>query len=439
MSGGLLTNTSNAAKRQPRTAVFRLPSWIVCLFCLVTGCKSLPAPRVPGPPPSPPQPVADARPAPPPQDANLSGALDGPTLRLALYDLAIIFDTLGRLEQIRPDLKSQMLAELAEADATTAAAVVKRWRERLVELQQAADDIRTVSAQMAVAPAPAAGQKRTERAAEGSLPNVPLQPVPEPPKDLDLLPESVTNQQSVPARRDNQRSAISNPSPLAAKWDDQLRAMLNQARERAKTSDPEEARARVQLALMELLWQSEQNRKQPVPVDANLLRELTPAIEYALGTDPAVGQSSQAANEALGRAAERLRGPPRFEARNLTFCKRIRGFGSIERVEAAAFSCGQAVLLYNEVDGFLSEPGSGRFRSRLSSELELLDADGQTVWQQQFAAVEDSNSVARRDYFLSHSFRLPALVRPGTYLLRLTLHDELAKRSTSATVPLVVR
>ena len=121
------------------------------------------------------------------------------------------------------------------------------------------------------------------------------------------------------------------------------------------------------------------------------------------------------------------------------FCKRIRGFGNIEQMESAAFSRSQALLLYNEVENFVSEPVAGGFRTRLSSELELLDAEGQTVWQQQFAAVEDHSSVARRDYFLSHSFRLPAGVKPGTHALRLTLHDELAKRSTSATVPLVVR
>ena len=448
MGGGLRTNTSSAAQRQPKTAGhesrdFRLPSWIVCLFWLVTGCRGLPASRVSGPPPSPPQPVADARPTPPAHDDNLSGALDGPTLRLALYDLAIIFDTLGRLEQIRPELKSQMLAELAEADATTAAAVVKRWRDQLVEMQQTAHDIRTVSAQQAVAPPPLPEHKRTERVPEPIRPIVTTPLVPEQAKDLELLPEPATNQQSA---INDQHSALTthsplttHHSPLTTPWDEQLRSLLNQARERAKASGSDEPRARVQLGLVEMLWQSEQNRKQPVPADPELWRELKPAIENALGTDPAGGQSSQAATEALGRAAEWLRGPVRFEARSLTFCKRIRGFGNFERMEAATFSSGQVVLLYNEVEGFLCEPEVGGFRSRLNSELQLLNAEGQAVWQQQFAAVEDHGSVARRDYFLSHSFRLPAQARPGTYALRLTLHDELARRSTSATVPLVVR
>ena len=86
---------------------------------LVLGCATVPAPISPDPA------CAEARqPATRPalqDEVSLSGALDGPTLRLALRDLAIILDTLGRLEQIRPELKTQMLAELADANAATAA------------------------------------------------------------------------------------------------------------------------------------------------------------------------------------------------------------------------------------------------------------------------------------------------------------------------------
>jgi hypothetical protein len=112
-----------------------------CLIALSSGCLNLRGTPIDLPPETPPAQTPPFSRTPQPE-ATLSGALDGPTLRLALRDLAVILDTLGRLEQVRPDLKPQMLRELADADAATAAAVVSRWRARLPELQAHAEHLR---------------------------------------------------------------------------------------------------------------------------------------------------------------------------------------------------------------------------------------------------------------------------------------------------------
>src|SRR3990172_5905849 len=77
-----------------------------------------------------------------PGPGDLSGMLDGPTLRIALHDLAIVLDTVGRLETFGPELRSQMLTELAQADAATVTAVVKKWQGRIAELQDQEGELR---------------------------------------------------------------------------------------------------------------------------------------------------------------------------------------------------------------------------------------------------------------------------------------------------------
>src|SRR5437867_3057574 len=163
---------------------------------LLVGClnlRPLPPEILPNPPAA--QPAA---PLMPPREESLSGALDVPTLRLAMRDLAVILDTLGRLEQFRPEYKTQMLAELANADPAAEA-----------------------------------------------LESVPCEELRE--------------------------------------------ALLRQARDRADSLGPDANRARVQVALLELLSQSENSTENGNTLDPELWSHLAPAIEYCLGSAPAGG------------------------------------------------------------------------------------------------------------------------------------------------------
>jgi hypothetical protein len=332
-------------------------------------------------------------------------------LRLALKDLAIILDTLGRLEQIHPDLKTQMLSELAIADGATVSALVTKWRTKLLDLEVVGEPVRTASLeqadktrahdQPATVERPVAGVSASEKATAAET---------EAARESTLTPEQL------------------------------LDAMVRHARIRAGMPGPEAARARAELPLLELLRQGEREGTGQRSADPELSNRIAPAVAFALGLGSAGGNSRQEAIEALASASDRLSGPARMEARHLTFCKRIRGYGSVDPLDSPTFRAGQSVLLYSEVENFVSEPiAGGGFRSRLSSELELLDGQQQVVWRQEFSAVDDRSSVPRRDYFLSHNFRLPAQLRPGDYSLRLTLRDELACRSFSVALALVVR
>ncbi len=359
-------------------------------------------------------PVAEVEPP-----AQLSGELDGPTLRLALHDLAIILDLLGRLEAIDPELKTRMLGELAEADATHAVDIVKAWQARVAELEAADGRIRVASATRLV---------RRSAAAELSLP----QPSPESFVAEAASPPAAVVSASPPA------VLLAPPTPPALDnlpRQELVRLLASRSSERAAQSG--DARERVRLALIDILAQADADH--PPSADPELWDRLAPALEICLGTRECDEAALEQLRDGLRQASERLDRRDPLELRKLTFCRRIRGFGNIEPAPESEFEPGQAMLLYSEVANFASETAADGFRTRIGSTLTLVAADGRTVWQEPFPAADDASGTVRTDYFLSHTFQLPRTLSAGHYALRLTLRDELAGRSATASIALRIR
>jgi hypothetical protein len=418
-----------------------MPLLVACLCGLAGGCLNL----RPIPLEIPQESVAatDSPAACQPNDSHLSGALDGPTLRLALRDLAVILDTLGRLEQVRPELKSQMLREIADADAATVAAVVARWRNRIPEFPVPAKTAESTAAAAHVADNKPAHESAAAHAAARAhrLPSASANPADVAGSTPSAESGAVTSgasQQSASALSLTDWTSDVEP-PVHPSWDDLLDSLVGMTRDRAEEMGPEATRARIQLTLLELVRRSQAAGQDTAVPDPQLWSHLDPAIQYCFGTGRASQTSAQEVVRSLQVATELLRGPGRFQVRALAFCTRIRGFGNIDRVDAPALTAGQAVLLYCEVEHFFSEPDTGGFRTRIGSVVELLDPKGAVVWSQDFGSVEDTSNGPRRDYFLSYRFRLPSQLEPGVYAIRIRLRDELANRSSSGAIALSIR
>jgi hypothetical protein len=363
-------------------------------------------------------------------------------LRLALRDLAVILDTLGRLEQVRPDLKAQMLRELADADAITAAAVVSRWRARLPEFQEQTERGNSALLDFKKA-APSHGQPTAGKDTAN----------PEPPP-VAQSNNSIHQPDDRAATCDVQAESDISPRetdsvvlldaigdaepPILPSWDDLLDSLVGLTRERADELGPDAIRAKMQLALLELVRRSQDERTNSSP-DPQLWTHLDPAIQYCFGNSPSNQSPPPDVVRSLQVATELLRGPGRLQVRGLAFCTRIRGFGNIDRAEANALKPGQPVLLYGEVEHFLSDPVAGGFRTRIGSVIELLDSGGRVIWSQDFGAVEDISSGPRRDYFLSYRFHIPQNIKPGVCSIRLTLRDDLANRSACGAIAFSIR
>jgi hypothetical protein len=125
----------------------------------------------------------------------------------------------------------------------------------------------------------------------------------------------------------------------------------------------------------------------------------------------------------------------------MRFCRQVRAFGDYEPIESgqAAFEAGsngqagELMQVYVEVRNFASE-AQGPFQvTRLASRAEIRDyAHGKTVKRINFDAYTDRCRSPRQDYFIRYSFRVPADLPPGPYVLWIFVEDVLARPARPA-------
>jgi hypothetical protein len=375
---------------------------------VLAGC-ALVRPLTPVESPAP----VEVAPAPSATGDQLSGRLDGATLRLALRDLAIVLDTLGSLERIRPDLKPQMLRELAAADGPTTAKVVDAWRQRVAQLQAAARTAPAVATNLL--PRPAADPARN---------------------DDKVVPANHVVRSNEPPRETTAATVALKLPPPKPTSDEVWHMLLEEVR--ASAGEPAAHRARVQYAALELVRQASQADAATSTVDTELWEDLAGALRICFGLDAPNSDELARLASRLDAAARRLQCELPLAVRRLTICRQIRGYGNVERFETSQFRRGQRVLLYSEVENYATRAQDGLVRSFIRSQIELVSPNGDVAWQHDFGTTEDSCAVPRRDYFLTHRFQIPTSTPAGHYELRLKLRDDLSGREASGALSMII-
>lgn len=144
----------------------------------------------------------------------------------------------------------------------------------------------------------------------------------------------------------------------------------------------------------------------------------------------------------LAAAMQRLQQQSRLEIGNVTLCHKISGFGNYERFAKDEFSPGQPVLIYAEIYNFRSEvTPEGLSRTQLGSTIEIVKP-GETeevIERIPFPVTEDLCRTQRRDYFHSYEITLPQRLTTGPHVLRLTVEDQVSKKTTTTTLNFVVK
>lgn len=154
--------------------------------------------------------------------------------------------------------------------------------------------------------------------------------------------------------------------------------------------------------------------------------------------------------EQLTALSKSLEQTSSFAISRMDFCDSIRGFkmanplpGSHEFQAAQPDRPGELVQLYVELKNFASEPAGGAFETRLSSQIEIRDAQGKVRWQHRFHP-DDLKLVSPKtrltEYYHNYTFALPVLPA-GIYELHVETTDETqAGRPTAeASLPLRVK
>lgn len=119
----------------------------------------------------------------------------------------------------------------------------------------------------------------------------------------------------------------------------------------------------------------------------------------------------------------------------VALCRRVVTFGVYETLGAEDFVAGRSVpcIVYSEIDNLRAErtPG-GEYRSVVATRLELLTADGQTMWTHTEPEIVDVCRRRRQDFFIAQRVTLPPVLGEGAYVLKVLVEDKLAGRAHEA-------
>jgi hypothetical protein len=114
-----------------------------------------------------------------------------------------------------------------------------------------------------------------------------------------------------------------------------------------------------------------------------------------------------------------------LEINNLAFCTEVVDFGVTSPFSANKFTADQEVLLYLELDNFVSEKskdGKG-FETQLQGSYEIVDSSGRRIADQTLPADSHICKNIRRDYFIAYRVFMPKNITSGNYKLKLTIED----------------
>ncbi len=125
----------------------------------------------------------------------------------------------------------------------------------------------------------------------------------------------------------------------------------------------------------------------------------------------------------------------------VAFCRKVVTFGVYEEMAAVDFVAGRTTqtIVYSEIRNFQSDrTDDGKFRTRLATRLEVLTADGQSVWQHEEPEIADLCRRRRTDFFIAQRIALPPTLPAGDYVLKVMVEDKLSGRVSETSRPFVI-
>jgi tetratricopeptide (TPR) repeat protein len=129
-----------------------------------------------------------------------------------------------------------------------------------------------------------------------------------------------------------------------------------------------------------------------------------------------------------------------LDLRNVAFCHAIENYGRWTRFKRDEFAPGKSVLLYAEVENFISaRTRAGSWRVVLESTIKIYGGHGELVQEMPFAPNEDLCNSVRRDYYNSYEFNIPTDCAPGPHQLKLTIKDLLSRQTATCTADFIVK
>lgn len=134
------------------------------------------------------------------------------------------------------------------------------------------------------------------------------------------------------------------------------------------------------------------------------------------------------------KAADSLSKLANLEVLSPCFCTEVESFGLVTKFPQNQFRPDQEVLLYCELENFVSEPVRGGFETQLQGSYEIVDSQGRRVADQLLPEDTDTCGRKRRDFYIAYRLHLPEKLEPGPHKLKLTIEDMKGHKFGQATL-----
>jgi hypothetical protein len=201
-----------------------------------------------------------------------------------------------------------------------------------------------------------------------------------------------------------------------------------------------EVHQHVSLRMLQLMAGDTEKALEPIPHISPIEQDFWSRQLLALATyldhhsQPDDKRRAAASVTHLDDAVSQLRELGSLSLRNLSFAKKVYGYGAIEPFERDVFSPGEQVSLYVEVENYHSQSTEKGFCTLLGSTYEILNEKDERVAGDEFPDVDDCCRSRRRDFHIQYGLSLPAKLTPGRYRLQLVIKDRQSDKRGNATV-----
>jgi hypothetical protein len=359
-----------------------------------------------------------------------------------------------------PVAQDQLMENLRQSDPSLWPLVVEQFRATMSYRQQAAERARAATS---VAPAsteavatcettvPVGSQDvaRVER-----LPDVNVERLPTT-CDVAVAPNeaprgaypntSDSSLAAAPARPASDGVVqASYTEPVAEDWRQQLAHTIEALEAEAAQHPTTDVAQQARLRMLYAAAGRREDALRPIPATSPAGQQFLSKELDGLSTwlnveqTPDVARRAAETKPALSEALAKLAESAPLAVRNLAFCTEIQSYGCTKRFEKYEFRPSQEVLLYAEVENFVSEATPKGYHTSLRSNYQILDARGQRVAEHAFATTEEYCQNPRRDFFIGYHLDLPKDLQPGRYSLRLSIEDLAAHKAGVASTEFAV-
>lgn len=236
-------------------------------------------------------------------------------------------------------------------------------------------------------------------------------------------------------------------APLSeADWQAHLTAAIHSIESESTAGSKNESDIALQarLRMLYLLAGRRDDAMRPLPAAPQASQDYWLSQIYGLSTwmdaekTPDMGRRAAETKRILGEALAQLGETAPLAVRNLTFCTEVSRFGSFEALKSTAFTPGQKVLLYAEVDNLHIESSAKGYHWAVKVTGQIFDNRGNRMADYGSTTAEETYQTPRHDFFVSKLYYLPRLV-PGRYTLQLTIEDTLGHKVGQSSLDFTIK